>query len=52
MELKMNDYKVKCESCGKEIMRSQAQDISDGERIFMCEECYKNYTEYQKSKEN
>ena len=27
------------------------QDISDGEGILMCDECYKNYTEYQQIKE-
>ena len=48
----MNDYYITCESCGKKILRSQAQDISGGEEgILMCEDCYKSYTTYQITKE-
>jgi len=37
---------VHCESCNKIMDPSEAMDISDGEGIVMCPECYKKFTEY------
>lgn len=37
---------VICESCNKIIENSEAIDISDGEGIVMCKECYEKYTKY------